>query len=477
MPTSPSAKLMLRSGLLVLVIVLIVLGLATGLIQSTARRGLYATGLWVDGGASTIDPSIFDRDDGPAALPPKPAAPVLPESSPQPGSNPARVAERINAVGPVGGRMLGRVVDVASGQELYAREATGAGTPASTLKTLTSLAALEAYGPAHRFRTTVRRDSANPGRVYLVGGGDPYLLAGEPVGGNESVLTLARRTAEALQTAGPTGPVEVVTDASYFGGPTWNPEWIPAYHDYVADTTALWVNGARRTNNSIGPREADPPRAAGNVFANELRRLGVPVTTVSAGVAPQPAAEVAGVDSLPLENIVEEVLIHSDNDAAEVLFRHVGRSGGRGGSLADAQAASREILTRLGAWSEGMRQVDGSGLARSNLVSPTALTRAVQLGVAPDQPKFRALATGMSVAGVEGTLGGRFVEEGTAPGRGLVRAKTGTLTQVHTLAGYVRDADGALLAYSFIVNGDPDDYGTRVWLDRVTAAVASCGCR
>lgn len=467
---------MLRAGILMAVVVLLVVGLVTGAAQSLGRRTLYATGLWVDGGASTIDPAIFDHDEQPATLPPQPARPVLAPATPGPGTQPAKVTDRITAVGPASGRMLGRVVDVASGQEVYGNQATGTGTPASTLKTLTSAAALETYGPDHRFSTTVRRDPADPGKVYLVGGGDPYLLSGEPSGGRASVRTLARSTAEALKAQSQTGPVQVVTDSGLFGGPTWNPDWLPGYRDYAADTTALWVDGARINGQAIGPRDRDPARGAGNAFADELKRQGIQVTAVQAGTAPQQAAQLAQVQGLPLENIVEQVLIYSDNDAAEVLFRHVGRTGGRSGSLADSQAAITEVLTRLGAWTDGMRIVDGSGLARTDQVSPVSLTRAVQLAVSSDHPKLRALATGMSVAGVEGTLAGRYLEDGTQAGRGLVRAKTGTLTKVHSMAGYVRDGDGALLVYSFIVNDGPDEYADRVWLDRVTAALAGCGC-
>ncbi|OYO03269.1 D-alanyl-D-alanine carboxypeptidase/D-alanyl-D-alanine-endopeptidase [Enemella evansiae] len=476
MPNSRRGSVMLRAGLLMAVVVLVVVGLVTGVAQSLGRKGLYATGLWVDGGASTIDPSIFDHDEQPAGLPPQPAAPVLEPATPQPGTRAARVAERIAAVGPIGGRMMGQVVDEATGEQVYANNIGQVGTPASTLKTLTTVAALDAYGPDQRFSTTVRRDPADPGKVYLVGGGDPYLLGGEPADGRASILTLARSTAEALQAQGQSGPVEVVTDNTLFSGPTWNPDWLPGYRDYAADTSALWIDGARINNQAIGPRDRDPARGAGNAFAAELGRRGVQVTAVNAGSTPQQAAQLAQVQGLPLERIVEQILIYSDNDAAEVLFRHVGRTGGRSGSITESQAAMQQTLTRLGAWTDGMRIVDGSGLARSNLASVTSLTRVVQLAVSADHPQLRALATGMSVAGVEGTLAGRYLEDGTQAGRGLVRAKTGTLTRVHSMAGYVRAGDGALLVYSFIINDDQNEYADRVWLDRVTTALASCGC-
>lgn len=216
---------------------------------------------------------------------------------------------------------------------------------------------------------------------------------------------------------------------------------------------------------------------AADAFTAELKRLGVGVSGTGRGEAPADSTEVAKVSSMPVENIVELVLIYSDNDAAEVLFRHVGRAGDRSGSITDGQAAMRETLQDLGAWTDGMKVVDGSGLSRANLVSARSLTRAVELAIKEDSVKYRALATGMSVAGTEGTLAGRFVEDGTEPGRGHVRAKTGTLTNVHSLAGYVRSADGSILVYAFLVNGEQEEYRTRVWLDRITATLSTCGCR
>lgn len=460
--------------------VALVLLLATGLLGRATNTVLHATGLYRDGGSATVDSAVFHDPAGRAtSLPAQPSEPVLPPASPQPGTSADAVRARIDALEPPQGEVWGMVLDEATGQPVYAQRPDGAGVPASTLKVLTSLAALDAYGPDHRFETSVLRDSATPGRLFLVGGGDPYLAKG-PAGGppaRSSILDLARLTADAVVGEQTMEPVEVVVDASLFAGPGWNPDWIPVYRSYAAETSALWVDGARPEGEAIGSRDADPAQVAAEAFVAELERLGVTVNGISKGGAPQGATEVATVDSMPLENIVEQVLIYSDNDAAEVLFRHVGRVEGRNGSIEASQEAMEQVLSRLGAWTDGMRIVDGSGLSRANLVSPSALTHAVALAARPDNHTYRSVITGMSVAGVEGTLAGRFIADGTEAGRGLVRAKTGTLTQVHSLAGYVRTVDGSWLVYAFIVNGGEQEYATRVWLDRVTATLTDCGCR
>jgi D-alanyl-D-alanine carboxypeptidase/D-alanyl-D-alanine-endopeptidase (penicillin-binding protein 4) len=91
-------------------------------------------------------------------------------------------------------------------------------------------------------------------------------------------------------------------------------------------------------------------------------------------------------------------------------------------------------------------------------------------------PELRAIATGLPVAGVEGSLRNRYHDQQTQLGRGLVRGKTGTLRGVHTLAGYVPGKDGSILVYAFLVNNPKSEVASRVWLDRVSAVLSRCGC-
>jgi D-alanyl-D-alanine carboxypeptidase/D-alanyl-D-alanine-endopeptidase (penicillin-binding protein 4) len=85
---------------------------------------------------------------------------------------------------------------------------------------------------------------------------------------------------------------------------------------------------------------------------------------------------------------------------------------------------------------------------------------------------------GFPVAGLTGTLDARYEGAATSRGAGLVRAKTGTLNTVIALSGYVVDADGRLLVFSFIGNGlAPGAAGNRDAVDRAAAALAACGCR
>ena len=470
----------------------VLVGLVSGAFAALVEGGLYGSGLWSRNGASTLAPSRTPSTSAPTAGPTATASssaspsataatpsPVLVPAPSGPPPDPARLAARIAGVRVPNakGTYSAAVVDVGTGATLFRHRIDQAQIPASTLKLLTGGAALSTLGPTHTFRTTVVSPKA--GEIVLVGGGDPY-LAEKPTPGaflrRASVGDLAKRTAAALAKR-KIGTVTLGYDASLFVGPAWNPGWPSGYGDQVTPVSALWVDEGRVTGRSPGPRVKDAPRHAAEVFAAGLRRNGVRVSGLRVAKAPGSAAEVAAVSSAPLERIVEQMLMASDNDAAEVLFRQVAVAGGRPGSTVEAGSAMRAELTRLGVWTDGTRIIDGSGLARQNKVPAATLTRLLRLAADDEGSKLRATVTGLPVAGVEGTLRRRFGDEASLAGRGLVRGKTGTLRHVQSLAGMVRTRDGSVLVFAFLVNNPKNAYNARVWLDRVTAAISTCGCR
>jgi D-alanyl-D-alanine carboxypeptidase/D-alanyl-D-alanine-endopeptidase (penicillin-binding protein 4) len=178
-----------------------------------------------------------------------------------------------------------------------------------------------------------------------------------------------------------------------------------------------------------------------------------------------------------LERIVEHVLMISDNDAAEVLFRHAAIGAGKTGSTAEATKVVRSELTKLGIWGPGMTISDGSGLARQTKVPADAMVKMLRLAAGEQHPELRAVITGLPVAGVEGSLRIRYFDDQSLAGRGVVRGKTGTLNKVRARAGLVRTTDGSLLVYAFLINKPKNEYNAVVWLDRVTTAISTCGCR
>ncbi len=472
---------------LALVAMVAVLGLATGLVSgffgAASAQGLRATGLWTDGGAPTVAPGTFDRLPSAVADPAPPPAglprAVLPAETEKRVPEAATLTARLDAVDTqgMGGRFSAEVADLATGKVLYAHRAGSPVIPASTTKLLTSTAALSLLGPQHVFATDVVRDGS--GRVVLVGGGDPYLSGRAPARGaapaGASLPALAAATAKALRKAGTT-EVTLGYDGSLFSGPAWNPAWPPGYAEQVTPVSALWVDRGRIAGVSPGPRAQDPAREAARAFARALEKEGVDVTRTTRTKAPASAKRLARVTSLPLGRIVERLLLASDNDAAEVLLRQVALAAGERGSAVEGTRAVRRVLDGLDGWPDDARLQDGSGLARQTKVPASTLVDVVRLAADPRHPELRAVLTGLPVAGVEGSLRHRYDDQASRAGRGLVRGKTGTLTGVHALAGYLRTADGAQLAYAFVVNDATDDLAAKVWLDRVSAAVSRCGC-
>lgn len=353
----------------------------------------------------------------------------------------------------------------------------GSYMPASTLKLMTAAAVLEALGPDHRFRTRVTLDPGAVPTVTLVGGGDTLLAGSAEPGAYPRPVTLrdlVAGTVTALEAEG-TRRVRVGFDDSLFTGPsasaTWEAQYVPGV---TTPVSALWLDEG--IDPVTGLRSTEPATLAGERFAQALASRGVRVVG-------EPVPESAGATELvslagpTLEATVGEVLGLSDNEGAEVLLRQLGLAEGRPGSFAGGVRAMREVLTGLGVGWRGVQVYDGSGLSRADAVPLGTLLDVLRLGADDDLPQLRAVLTGLPVAGYDGTLADRYLLDGTLAGRGLVRAKTGTLTGTHGLAGIVV-ADGVELAFVGIANGvaERNTLFARDQLARLSAALATCAC-
>ena len=119
-------------------------------------------------------------------------------------------------------------------------------------------------------------------------------------------------------------------------------------------------------------------------------------------------------------------------------------------------------------------RANGSGLSTLDRVTPRLLVATLRL--LAQRPELRPIVAGLPVAGFTGTLTDRYRSRQNRAGAGLVRAKTGTLAGVNTLAGTVVDADGRLLVFAFLTNRATGPDATEAALDRLAAALAGCGC-
>lgn len=403
--------------------------------------------------------------------PPAPASPDDP-------ADPATVAARVNAVPKrFGGTAAVMVLDSASGRVLHQANQNTPLIPASNMKTLTSVGALATIDPDHRFRTAVTSPAS--GVIVLRGGGDPYLRSVPDPGRPwlASLQILAERTAAELKRQGRSS-VQLGVDSSLFAGPDWAPSWPTGYVDQVTPIQALMVDGGRTLapDGTVkdGTRTKTPALAAGAVFAGQLKARGVTVTGPITARAAGSAAPVASVDSAPLEQLVTDMMIASDNTAAETILRHVALAAGRPGSFAEGTRALQRELEKLKIWQPGARLLDGSGLSRDNRVTASMLARAWQ--VIATTPHLRAVLTATPVAGVSGTLRERFLVDESLGGRGRVHAKTGTLSEVSSLSGWTTTRSGQSLIMVLMVNGSTDDWWARAWIDTVAGRLSECGC-
>lgn len=366
----------------------------------------------------------------------------------------------------LGGRRAAAVVDLTTGKRLYGLDSGAALTPASTTKIATAVAALTALGPDHRLTTRTALE-ADTGELVLVGGGDPTLTAHEDAHGLAGLRTLAEKTATALKKRG-VRKVTLSYDTTLYAGTDLHPIGV---NENLARVTALMADEGRTDDSTSGPapRVADPADAAARAFAGFLKQHGITASPPGPSKATGRAATLATVSSPPLSALVERMLTNSDNDLAEALARHTAVATGKRADFAGAGAAITARLKQLGLPVDGARFHDGSGLDRTDLITPDLLTALLTEAADPSRPQLRAVLTGLPVAHFTGTLAGRYTD-GAA---GLVRAKTGTLTGVNTLAGTVTTPDGHLLGFAFLANDTTDPWAAQSALDRAATTLAS----
>ncbi|WP_435297229.1 D-alanyl-D-alanine carboxypeptidase/D-alanyl-D-alanine endopeptidase [Streptomyces sp. YPW6] len=431
--------------------------------QRKAERALAAAGDRT-GGAHHGRPT----PDGPRPAPSAPAVlPALGTTTRDAPRDPAALRDTLAPLigaPELGDEVAASVVDTATGEQLYGRGATTPMTPASTIKIATATAALSVLGPDHRIATTAVL-SPDSRTLTLVGGGDPTLS-------RAALRAMAADTAGALREED-RDSVRLRYDVSRYAGPVLHPI---GPNENLAPVTALMVDEGRADDTDRGPapRTDDPAGDAARTFAAALRKAGVEVTGAPGEArAADEARTVATHRSAPLSALVERTLTNSDNDLAEALARQTAIAKGESASFAGARRAVTNELKKLELPVAGARFADGSGLDREDRVTPALLTALLARVADPDRPGLRPVLTGLPVAGFSGTLGGRYAPD--ADGTGLIRAKTGTLRGVNSLAGTVVDRRGRLLAFAFLASGSRHAAEAEPALDALATALAGTG--
>lgn len=191
---------------------------------------------------------------------------------------------------------------------------------------------------------------------------------------------------------------------------------------------------------------------------------------VSPRAAPLPVAEIAAWTSPPMSDIVRHILQPSQNWIAEQLVRTLGAEKGEAGSWREGIAVEEDFLFNVvGIDSAALSLQDGSGMSHQNLVTPGAVVQL--LDYARTAPWGQVFRDGLTGPGRPGTLSNRLRELD-----GRVTGKTGTLSNVNALSGYVTTDDGRELVFSILSNASALPGAPVVSaIDRMVAVLAAAG--
>lgn len=447
------------------------------------------------------------------------AAGCAPVARPATVAVPVSLADRVRAIlaaPELAGTRWGLLVVDEGGRELVAIDPEARFVPASNSKMPTVLADMAAP-PRPPEGTAVTLEG---GDVVLVGAGDPWLSAA-PDCARDCLATLADAVAARTRTVR-----DVIGDDRRWPDERWGQGWgwnnlatrsgtaisalsldenvtrltvtsgspprVTTADDWYAidnrvttgSETALAV--ARLPNErrlvvsgTIAPGATpvtlahaidDPAHWAAHRFAAMLQARGVTVRgqararhRIAGDQAPTVAAPIARLDPPPIAETHARTLKASQNLFAEMLLRRVGD-----GSAAAGLARYPAMFAAAGAPRAGWDFADGSGMSTYNRLSPRASVALLRWAAV--QPWGGAWRAALPVAGVDGTLAGRFRSTSL---EGKLWAKTGSLSGTAALSGYLTAASGQTLTFAMFANDVPEDAPspTRI-MDMALVAVA-----
>ena len=343
------------------------------------------------------------------------------------------------------------------GKTLYSWSAKQKRVPASNQKLLLSMALLDRMKARTTLETSARGRNVKAGKLrgnlYVVGRGDPTVSSGPSYASSLPLkATYIGRLARKIKASGVRRiGGRVVGAHSYFAHDWWASGWKSFYpSSEVALPAALNLNG----NTLKGRHIADPEKRLAKALTKRLRSIGVRVgrKPKTGGVPPAYARNlIAKVQSPRLSSMLRYMNRTSSNFFAEVLGKLLAaRRSGPPGTIAKGASGIRAWAAR---YNVRVRAHDSSGLSSANRISPKGMTRLLR--VAHNRSWGQRLRNGLATGG-QGTLEDRL--------HGVpVRAKTGTLSGISSLSGWVRlKRTGSWAEFSIMSRGMSKPKATRV---------------
>ena len=367
-------------------------------------------------------------------------------------------------------------------REVSSHNADTAYTPASTLKSLTALAAVHTLDMNSTLATEVYELNQQGGQATLIikGQGDMLLGSGisdpQHVTGRAGLASLAQETVAKLKKQKVT-QVSLAVDESFFtrSMPAHMP---PEYLQigYFTPTSAMAIDQGKQFGDwqkngipdseamAYAPREENPVPAAVASFAASLNQQGIQVKQGADGKQEASASQrkaiasqrsIAVVHSAPLWQILHLTLTLSDNTLAELFGRLVAHHLGYENSPAGARKAVYDTVKKLGVDLAGANLSDASGLSDGSALTPRTLL-AVQ---------GKLLNSGQPVSGEIDTTGDlRAFTDGD---HGVIHLKSGSLDDVTSMVASIETKRGGVVMVSVIVNNPPSHYAASRAIDKL----------
>ncbi len=245
----------------------------------------------------------------------------------------------------------------------------------------------------------------------------------------------------------------VRVDDTLYPAPTSTTGWPRDYQPSVVTPVRPLVRDLRNGWDTAKDAAAYfAGRLDAELKAQTAGRTDVAMTARYGGrlTAPAGATEVARFAGNTSGAALSRMLLVSDNDVAEMLFRNNAIAARRGSSWYAGRVTAMAELRKLGVDVTGWRLYDGSGVSRSDRVTGRGLVQLLRIAQQPTHPELAPLKRMLPVAAVSGTLKSRFTSRPTRCARAKVFAKTGTLFDAVGLAGYALGTDGRLRAFAFL---------------------------